>query len=120
MQIQTVLDACKSIHPSDYPQLVNRKLIAVATEYCKHHQYSDQLILVIAVSGMKPLLYSHSYNFSILDLHSKVQSRLNVAKRGFKADIYVLEWLTLKQTAIPYYALFNPQAHKSNETPRLF
>jgi len=107
--INTFLEVCKSINELDTPVTANRKLINAATEFCKNHTHSDQLILVVKVGRLKPLLYSHSYNFSITNLHELVNRRIAAAKKSQKGDIIVLEWLTFKQVAIPYSVLMAPK-----------
>lgn len=103
IQIQPVLDACKTITALDTPTTANRKVMAIASLYCKHHQHSDELVLIVSIKGLKPMLYSHSYNFSITNLHEKVKSALNKARKALDAEILVLEWIPSKQVKIPYY-----------------
>lgn len=101
--IEKILNACKTINKQDTPTTANRKIMALAHEYCKQHAFSDELILIVSVRGMKTMLYSYSYNFSITNLHEQVKSSLNKARRSFDADIVVLEWFPSKQTKLPYY-----------------
>ena len=104
--IQDFLELCKTVTSTDTPTTANRKLLAFAHEFCKHHAFSDQLILVVSIRGLKPLLYSYSYNFSITNLHEQVKSSLAKARRSLDSDILVLEWFPAKQTKLPYYVHF--------------
>lgn len=104
--IEKILNACKTINKLDTPTTANRKLMAIAHEYCKTHPFNDELILIVSILGLKPMLYSYSYNFSITNLHDQVKSSLNKARKGLNADIVVLEWFPKKQTKLPYYVHF--------------
>lgn len=103
LPIQVILDACKTVKTTDTPTLANRKIMAVAHEYCKHHAFNHELILIVSIRGLKPLLYSYSYNFSITNLQTQVQVSIAKARRSLDANIVVLEWFPSKQTKLPYY-----------------
>jgi len=104
--IKTVLDACATITPLDTLITANRKLLQVCHDYCKLHTASDQIILVVSIRGLKPLLYSYSYNFSILNLHDQVSASVRKARRSLCVDIVVLEWLPIQGQKNPYFMHF--------------
>lgn len=105
LTILPILQACKNIKPTHTPAEINRLIMPLCTEYCKQHPDSDQLVLIVQYRGMRPLLYSWSYNFSLVNLHDKVQSALQKAKKGRSEDIIIIEWLTHKGIKIPYYQI---------------
>jgi hypothetical protein len=105
LTIQSVLNAAKTVKSTDSVADANRKLLNVAFEYCKQHQLSNELILIVSINGMKPFLYSHSFDFSVPDLHNRVNTKLSIARRNYDAPVIVLEWLTLKEQTNPYYVL---------------
>lgn len=104
--IKQILDACATIKPNATPVQVNRLLMPLAHEFCKYHPHTDELILIVKVKDLKPLLYSHSYNFSITNLHQAVDSAVKKARKQQTSDIIILEWLTSKQVKLPYFQNF--------------
>lgn len=106
LMMSNFLELCKTITPTDTPTTANRKLMAFAHEYCKHHAFNHEVILIVSLRGLKPLLYSYSYNFSITNLHEEVKRSLQKARQGLDSDILVLEWFPSKKTKLPYYVNF--------------
>lgn len=101
--INPVIDAAKTVTLEDTIKEANLKLIGPAFQYCKNHTHSNEVVLLIGIRGLKPLIYSHSFDFAIHNLPEKVQSSLELARRMTNAEIVILEWFTSKNTKIPYY-----------------
>lgn len=106
LKIQTILDSCKTISKQTPLAVAHSQLLPLAHEYCKQHDNSPEIILIISIKPHKPFVFSYSYDFAIADLHTQVKNSLALARKALDADIIVLEWFTLKKVKLPYYVHF--------------
>jgi len=100
--IESIITACKQSKLSDCVNSISPSIYAIAHEHCKQHFYSEQIVVIISFPWGSPRLVSYSHNFKIEQLNLKVTNLVKKAREGLVADILIIEWLPLKDTAIPY------------------